>query len=206
MMTRMQRAVLFMMAAVLAAGQDQTVSFGTTVVVPGGLEGIVYHIPKNSKAIPNLSKIKPQGKIYVSTLNVPLRDFTEGFPGVTKRQEWFAIDYTGRFWIQKPGLYRFALTSDDGSRLDIDDQTVVDNDGIHPALTKSASVELNGGIHRIRVQYFQGPRLQVALVLEIAGPDDPEQALRVFSTDEFKPPANPEDWKFPGQQQATRPR
>jgi hypothetical protein len=39
--------------------------------------------------------------------------------------------------------------------------------------------------------------LQVALVLEIAGPDDPEQALRVFSTDEFKPPANPEDWKFP---------
>lgn len=193
----MQRGLLLLVAAVLATGQDQTVSFGTTVVVPGGFEGIVYHIPKNSKAIPDLRKIKSQGKIYVSTLNIPLRDFTEGFPGVTKRQEWFAIDYTGRFWIQKPGLYRFALTSDDGSRLDIDDQTVVDNDGIHPALTKSASIELSGGIHKIRVQYFQGPRLQVALILEIAGPDDPEQALRVFSTDEFKPPANPEDWKFP---------
>jgi len=127
-------------------------------------------------------------------LNVPLRDFTEGFPGVTKRQEWFAIDYTGRFWIEKPGLYRFALTSDDGSRLDIDGQTVVDNDGIHPIATHNGSVELAGGIHRIRVQYFQGPRLQVALVLEIAPPDE---ELRVFSTDEFKPPANPEDWKFP---------
>jgi hypothetical protein len=193
----MQRGLLLLGAAVLAAGQEQPVSFGTTVVVPGGLEGVVYHISKRSKAIPDLSKIKSQGKIYVSALNIPLRDFTEGFPGVTKRQEWFAIDYRGRFWIQKPGLYRFALTSDDGSRLDIDDQTVVDNDGIHPALTKSSSVELSGGIHRIRVQYFQGPRLQVALVLEIAGPDDPEQALRVFSTDEFKPPANPEDWKFP---------
>jgi len=197
MMIRIERAVLFLMAAVLATGQEQPVSFGTTVVVPGGLEGVVYHIPKNSKVIPDLRKIKPQGKIYVSALNIPLRDFTEGFPGVTKRQEWFAIDYTGRFWIEKPGLYHFALTSDDGSRLDIDDQTVVDNDGIHPVDTKSASIELSGGIHRIRVQYFQGPRLQVALVLQIAGPDDPEQALRVFSTDEFKPPANPEDWKFP---------
>jgi hypothetical protein len=190
--------VLLTAGAMLAAGQEQpAVTFGTTIVVPGGLEGVVYHISKRSKVIPDLRKIKPQGKIYVSALNIPLRDFTEGFPGVTKRQEWFAIDYTGRFWIQKPGLYRFALTSDDGSRLDIDDQTVVDNDGIHPVLTKSGAVELAGGIHRIRVQYFQGPRLQVALVLEIAGPDDPEQALRVFSTDEFKPPANPEDWKFP---------
>ena len=190
----MPRGLLFLVVAVLAAGQDQAVIFGTTVVVPGGLEGVIYHIHKNSKAIPDLSKIKPQGKIYVSALNVPLRDFTEGFPGVTKRQEWFAIDYTGRFWIDKPGLYRFALTSDDGSRLYIDDQTVVDNDGVHPAITKSGSVELSGGIHRIRVQYFQGPRLQVALVLRIAGPD---QELRVFTTDEFRPPANPEDWKFP---------
>ena len=169
MMIRMQRGLLLLVAAVLAAGQEQPVSFGTTVVVPGGLEGVIYHIPKNSKAIPDLRKIKPQGKIYVSTLNIPLRDFTEGFPGVTKRQEWFAIDYTGRFWIEKPGLYRFALTSDDGSRLDIDDQMVVDNDGIHPAVTKSGSVELAGGIHKIRVQYFQGPRLQVALVLRDRG-------------------------------------
>jgi hypothetical protein len=199
MILRMWRGLLFVAGTVLAAGQDQPVSFGTTVVVPGGLEGVVYHISKNSKAIPDLRKIKPQGKIYVSTLNIPLRDFTEGFPGVTKRQEWFAIEYTGRFWIEKPGLYRFALMSDDGSRLFIDDQTVVDNDGIHAALTKSGSVELAGGIHSIRVQYFQGPRLQVALVLEIAGPvvTGQDQELRVFSTDEFKPPANPEDWKFP---------
>ena len=195
----MQRGLLFLAAAVLSAGQEQpalntAATFGTTVVVPGGLEGVVYHISKRSKAIPDLRKIKPQGKIYVSALNVPLRDFTEGFPGVTKRQEWFAIDYNGRFWIQKPGVYRFALTSDDGSKLDVDDRTVVDNDGVHPVATETGSVELSGGIHSIRVQYFQGPRLQVALVLEIAGPGE---QLRVFSTDEFKPPANPEDWKFP---------
>jgi hypothetical protein len=190
-MLRCLQAVLA--SAALAAGQDQPVSFGTTVVVPGGLEGVVYHIPKNSKVIPDLRKIKPQGKIYVSSLNVPLRDFTEGFPGVTKRQEWFAIDYTGRFWIEKPGLYGFELASDDGSRLYIDSQIVVDNDGIHPLATRSGIVELSGGIHTIRVLYFQGPRLQVALMLQIAAP---HEELKIFSTDEYKPPANPEDWKF----------
>ena len=167
------------------------------MVVPGGFEGVVYHISKRAKVIPDLSRITPQGKIYVSSLNIPPRDFKEGFPGVTKRQEWFAINYTARFWIQKPGLYRFALTSDDGSRLDIDGRPVVDNDGIHPPAMKSGSIELAGGIHQMRVQYFQGPRLQVALMLQVSGPGDPEEALRVFSTEEFKPPANPEDWKFP---------
>src|SRR6185503_8745051 len=145
---RMRRGLVLLTAgAMLAAGQEQpAVTFGTTIVVPGGLEGVVYHISKRSKVIPDFRKIKPQGKIYVSALNIPLRDFTEGFPGVTKREEWFAIDYTGRFWIEKPGLYGFALTSDDGSRLYIDDQMVVDNDGIHPIATHSGIVELSGGI------------------------------------------------------------
>jgi hypothetical protein len=200
----MPRGLLLLLAgSVLAAGQEQLVTFGTTVVVPGGLEGFVYHIPKNSNAIPDLRKIKPQGKIYTSALNVPARDFKEGFPGVTKRDEWFAIEYTGRFWIEKPDLYGFALTSDDGSRLLIDDQPVIDNDGLHPPQTKYGIIELSGGIHSIRVQYFQGPRFNVALVLEVA---IPHEELRVFSTEEFKPPANPEDWKFPPASPTSSPR
>jgi len=43
----------------------------------------------------------------------------------------------------------------------------------------------------MRVSYFQGPRFQVALVLKVAGPGE---ALRIFSTEEFKPPSNPETW------------
>src|SRR4029077_7878148 len=121
----MRRGLLILLtAAALATGQAP-VSFGTTVVVPGGLQGVVYHISKRAKEIPDLGGIKPRGKIYTSTLNIPGRDFQEGFPGVSKRLEWFAIDYTGRFWIEKPGLYHFALPSDDGSRLYVDNQIVV---------------------------------------------------------------------------------
>jgi hypothetical protein len=111
----------------------------------------------------------------------------EGFPGVTTRFEWFAIDYTGRFWIDKPGRYTFTLASDDGSKLYIDDKQVIDNDGGHAIEEQTGHVKLNAGIHRIRVSYFQGPRFEVALILKVAGPGE---ALRIFSTDEFKPPPN----------------
>jgi hypothetical protein len=57
-----------------------------------------------------------------------------------------------------------------------------------------ASLQLAGGIHNIRVSYFQGPRDTVALVLLIAAPGED---YRVFNTEEFKPPPNPETWAFP---------
>ena len=169
-------------------------TFGTTVVIPSGLRGVIYHIRHNTHRLPNFEKLKAEGTIYTTELNVPPQDFAAGFPGVTKRFEWFAIDYTGKFWIEKPGMYRFALTSDDGAQLYIDDQLIIDNDGLHPPETRHGSLDLAGGIHRIRVPYFQGPRLHVALVLEIAAPS---AESKVFSTDEYKPPPNPETWSFP---------
>ena len=177
-----------------SAPQNETVpTFGTTVVIPSGLRGQIYNIKSRSRRLPQFEKLKPVGTIYTTALNVPPRDFTEGFPGVTKRFEWFALDYDGKFWIEKPGDYRFSLLSDDGAKLYIDDDLAIDNDGIHAPATVDGSVTLSGGIHRIRVSYFQGPRFHVALVLTVAAPGSPP---RVFSTDEFKPPPNPEDWKY----------
>ena len=121
--------------------------FGTTVVIPSGLRGLVYHIGHNTPRLPDFEKMKPAGPaIYTSSLNVPAQDFRQGFPGVTKRIEWFAIDYTGRFWISNPGLYRFSLLSDDGAKLYIDDQVVIDNDGVHPPHGKDGVVDLAGGV------------------------------------------------------------
>lgn len=178
-----------------AAQEQPTVVFGTTVVIPSGLRGLVYHIHHNSKQLPDFEKLKPAGPpIYASSLNLPPQSFSEGFPGVTKRNEWFAIDYTGRFWITAAGMYQFALLSDDGAKLYIDDGVVVDNDGLHTPQEKKGTIELVSGIHRIRVSYFQGPKFQIALVLRVAGPG---QQMHVFSTDEFKPPPDPGEWRLP---------
>jgi hypothetical protein len=171
--------------------QEPIAKFGTTVVLPSGLQGLVYHIHHNAKRLPNFTKLRPVGTIYTASLDIPAQDFHQGFPGVTKRFEWFAIDYSGKFWIDKPGNYTFALNSDDGAKLYVDDEVIVDNDGQHPPEEKAGAVDLAAGVHRIRVSYFQGPRFHVALVLKVAGPGEP---LRVFSTDEFKPPRHPESW------------
>jgi len=166
---------------------EQVPTFGTTVVDTAGFRGTIYYLPPRTGILPDTFKrFKPKGTIYTRSLNVPPRFFSEGFPGITKRFEWFAIDYDGKFWIERPGLYQFALTSDDGSLLYVDGQLLIDNDRIHPAQTKSASIELDRGAHTIRVSYFQGPRDEVALVLRIAPPGE---ELRVFSMDEFRPPA-----------------
>jgi hypothetical protein len=177
--------------AAIAPGQEPVVTFGTTTVIPSGLRGAIYHIHRHSERLPDFTKLKPVGMIYTSQLNVPPQNFKQGFPGVTKRYEWFAIDYTGRFWVDKAGMYSFLLTSDDGARLYIDDIEVIDNDGLHPPMDVGGEIRLSAGIHRIRVSYFQGPRMDVALVLKVAPPgEDP----RIFSTDEFKPPLHPETW------------
>jgi hypothetical protein len=178
-----------------AQTQDEPVAkFGTTVVSNSGFRGLIYHIKRNSQRLPNLRKMKPAGAIYTAKLDVPPQSFLAGFPGVTKRFEWFAIDYTARFWIENPGVYRFALVSDDGSRLYIDGGQIIDNDGIHAAQRRTGSVDLSGGVHQVRVSYFQGPRDEVALILQVAGPGE---RFRVFSTDEFKPPPNADSWTFP---------
>src|SRR5438309_2147499 len=94
-------------------------SFGTTVVISGGLRGTVYFIPKNTRVLPDFERdpVQRVGELWTEALNIPPRHWRLGFPGLTERFEWFAIDYNGRFWIDKPGRYTFALLSDDGSRL-----------------------------------------------------------------------------------------
>jgi len=190
-------ASIAMLAAVALPAQEPVYKFSTTVYgtpvysfgttsVGSGFRGDIYFLKQGAKKLPDFSKLTPVGAVYTPYLCVPLRDFDKGFPGVTDRFEWFAIDYTARFWISDPGTYRFSLASDDGSILYIDGKKVIGNDKEHPLKEKSHSIALARGLHSIRVSYFQGPRFQVALVLRVARPGQSE--LFVFNTDDFKPP------------------
>ena len=86
-------------------------------------------------------------------------------------------------WVQhnvsEAGSYRFRLKADDGAQLFIDNRLVVDNDGIHAAISKRGEVELRAGRHRIRVWYFQGMKYELALQLFVTPPGASE---RLFSS------------------------
>jgi hypothetical protein len=163
-------------------------TFGTTVAANSGFRGDIYLLEPETARLPNFSKLKPVGSVYTPFLCVPRRSFDEGFPGITDRFEWFAIDYHARFWVSREGRYHFALVSDDGSKLYVDDKKIIDNDGLHGELKEFGSVKLKSGVHRIRVSYFQGPRFHLSLILGVLGPE--EHDFRSFHTDDFRPPAD----------------
>jgi hypothetical protein len=179
------------LAAALAAEDNPAYTFGTTVVDTSGLEGHVYPLKERTEKLPKFKEKDSIGRIYTRTLNVWPQPFDHGFPGITDRFEWFAIDYKGKFWVDKPGRYRFSLLSDDGAILWLNNELLVNNDGVHTARAVSASAMLTRGVHQIRVSYYQGPRFTVALVLAVAAPNEP---WRIFHTDEFRPPKDPDQW------------
>lgn len=191
---------LLLTSALLAqqAPDDGVARFGTTVVASSGFRGEIYYIRHWTSRLPNRiitnreGRKKAAGTIYTSALNVPPQAFTTGFPGVSKRTEWFAIDYSARFWVRTPGIYYFSLLSDDGADLFIDNHLVIDNDGEHPPVEKTGSIKLSTGIHRIRVPYYQGPRWMVALVLKVSEPGN--RPFHIFDTEAFKPPGDLKDW------------
>ena len=72
------------------------------------------------------------------------------------RRENFGLRFRGLVRIPATGVYGFALSSDDGSRLAIDGQRVVDHDGIHGMSERSGWVALAAGLHFFELTYFQG--------------------------------------------------
>ncbi|NBW82232.1 hypothetical protein EBR21_10815, partial [bacterium] len=67
-------------------------------------------------------------KICMTNFDVPVRDFTNGFPGIPNLFEWFAIDARAKLIVATAGQYNFRLHSDDGAILFIDGKLIIDND------------------------------------------------------------------------------
>ena len=145
---------------------DAGLGIFTTEVLPGhGLVGEVY-VPRGPiTKMPNFDHLVPIYTFVTANLNVPTRNYTQGFPTPEKQTvlENFAIRFRAELEIKTPGLYTFTLYSDDGSQLYIDGDLVVNNDGIHPTIGKQGRRRLTTGMHSVEVRYFQGPRHAIAL-------------------------------------------
>ncbi len=162
-------------------------AFGVVTPLPNSFCGDVYEISYGAAVLPDFWNLDPIGSIYANALNVVDQDITGavGIPGISHSVMWFGVDYYGEFYITKPGEYKFDLESDDGSRLEIDNQQLIDNDELHPAQSKTAKVNLAVGRHTIHVPYFQGSPPGVALILTIKPPGE---STRPFNLSDFAPP------------------
>jgi hexosaminidase len=154
----------------IALQANQKVDLKLIVVAPGDRHSVVYGATFQRRPYreaigdaprqPGLAYSLVDGN-FSSARGVGQR--TPAVRGVTdsldlqqfERSSDYGISFDGFLNVPADSYYRFAVESDDGSVLQIDDEVVVDNDGNHPSRIVTGHIPLRHGLHRFKLEYFQ---------------------------------------------------
>lgn len=122
--------------------------------------------------LPDFAALKPhrEGPLAGGKVDIKLEGMSEHF----------AVQFEGTLEAPEDGDYTFALASDDGAKLYINDRQVIGNDGIHPSSeVKTGKVRLKKGAQRVRLDYFEQSG-QEEIYLGWSGPKFSETALSAW--------------------------
>lgn len=120
--------------------------------------------------LPDFDSLKPE---TVAKLEKGYFDITPA-----TREFSFGFVFAGTLKVPADGEYTFVVDSDDGSRLSINGQEVVQYDGIHGlGQPRTGKITLKQGRLPIRVDYFQGPTGAKGLVVKWSGPGFEQRSL-----------------------------
>jgi putative heme-binding domain-containing protein len=111
-----------------------------------GIQVDFFHPSAADVAIETLARLKPKASGIVPQIVMDVPQL--------KERDAFALRFTGQLMIDKPGKYTFYIASDDGSRIYLDKELLVNNDGLHGMVEKQATIELPTGPHALIVTYF----------------------------------------------------
>jgi len=97
-------------------------------------------------SVPDFTKLTP--KAYGTVDNLDLK--------FALKRDSFAVRFEGYLHITTKDLYFLWITSDDGSKVYLNNQLFLDNDGLHAAGNPVAKlVPLNPGYYPIQIDYFE---------------------------------------------------
>ena len=152
--------------------------------ISSGLQFAMYEGSWNT--LPDFSKLAPKEVGEAGGFDV----------GVTKKTDSFALRFDGHINIPKEGNYLFLIGSDDGSRLYIDGNLVIDNNGIHPYQQKRKQMKIAAGLHTVAVEYFEQGG-EETLKVEFQAEGQPQQLLdTLIAAPPSKKPDAPQDGAF----------
>jgi len=140
----------------------------------------VFQINRTATRLPNFNNASEAKKVTTVCMDkyaVAPRDFESGFPDVPDLFEFFALQTTTTMIFPVDGDYVLQLNSDDGSKLSLDGLLIIDNDGQHqaqgddPADSPNSgriekTITITKGEHALSLDYFQGPKIRIALELK----------------------------------------
>ncbi|MDR2138671.1 MAG: alkaline phosphatase family protein [Tannerella sp.] len=137
-----------------------------------GLNFKIYQQPE-MKEMPDFRALRPAGEGVChefSLHNSPDLQTLRGQYG-----QHYALTFTGYLRIDDEGTYTFRLHSEDGSKLYIGRELVVNKSGTGESLS-AGKIELKAGMHPVRLEYFkQGGGGEMTLCYE--GPNTPSQIV-----------------------------
>lgn len=111
-----------------------------------------------------------------------------GLKGAWQGWDNFGLVFETNLYIDAESEYTFFLSSDDGSMLFIDGEPVVNNDGVHPNISKNGSVKVSEGFHELKVMYFEkGGHVALSLTYQRPGRPISPIPMEYFSIDKKLP-------------------
>lgn len=125
-------------------------------------KGEVYIVPEDWRPYgygPYIEEQDPIQEVEWRRIEVPDQDITHKFKDIDLKYG-FGILFKNVMKLDTAGYYIFNLASDDGSRLWIDEQEVIDNDGDHAYRMMSDTIILDKGFHRVKIWYYQAYALR----------------------------------------------
>ncbi len=118
------------------------------------------------QSLDDISTLKEMGSSVVQKIEIP----------ANVPEDHFALVFEGYIDVPANGIYTFYTESDDGSRLFLNDQLIIDNDGIHAPQQINGQAALKKGFHRLRIEFFEGKYGQV-LKVYFKGPGIEKQEI-----------------------------
>jgi hypothetical protein len=113
---------------------------------------VSYYALSAPAALPDFSTLTPY--LAATSSNVNFASTGGNFAGSGVADNVGAV-WSGWLRVDTPGLYTLFVNSDDGSRLRIGNQVVVNNDGLHGMVEVSGTVALAGGKHAVTIEFFE---------------------------------------------------
>lgn len=134
---------------ILQFPQDQTYAFvpgptPTPTPIPQGFVG-QYYANKNLAGTPKLTRTDP-------AINF---DWGKSAPVPNLPADKFSVRWTKTEHFTTAGVYRFSMTTDDGGRVFVDGQRIINHWKNQSAKTKTADVTLSAGPHTIIMEYYE---------------------------------------------------
>ena len=99
----------------------------------------------------------PEFGELVLTREDPVVDFYwgENPPDPSMEPEYFQVRWTGDVYANEEGTYNFSTWSDDGVRLMVDGDTLIDQWFDYGGANFNADVNLNQGMHEVVLEYYE---------------------------------------------------